>query len=356
MAKKQQPVPASGAARPKPDRLMRAVVLAWIVAGAVLLMTLFKAMKAIGLFSFAGAVSPGLCHAIPLAGPGDLAYEAKNRTLFIAAAKADAPAAGDGIYALTPGSDKPVKLAGTGSDFHPTALSIGYNADGAPSLTAVNRHRDGAVSVEVYTVLYDAMGAALRSDSSVTGGLARRAGGIAALGNGRFYLAANPTHSDFMAAADRWLLLGRADLLFFNGQMFREAVNGLSDPSAVAVSPDGSRLFVASRGERRLLALSRDIYTGTLTEKDSLSLPMRPERMSVDANGMLWIAGPTRLPSLSQDSTVVRVVVGADGKPVSQETVYAGDGIKDATAVVKTDGHLFIGSSHDDKLLDCAVK
>ena len=113
---------------------------------------------------------------------------------------------------------------------------------------------------------------------------------------------------------------------------------------------------MASRGERRLLALSRDVYTGTLTEQDSLSLPMRPERMSVDANGMLWIAGPTRLPSLSPDSTVVRVVVGADGKPVSQETVYAGDGIRSATAAVKTEGHLFIGSSHDDKLLDCAVK
>lgn len=355
MAKKQQPVSA-GAARPKPDRLMRAVVLAWVVAGALLLMTLFKVMKAMGLFSFAGAVSPGICHAIPLAGPGDLAWEAKNHTLFIAAAKDGAPAASDGIYALTPGGNKPVKLAGTGPDFHPSALSVGYNLDGAPSLMAVNRHQSGAVSVEVYTVLYDAKGAALRSDSSVTGGLARRAGGIAALGNGRFYLASNPTRSDFMAAADRWLLLGRADLLFFNGQMFREAVNGLSDPSAVAVSPDGQRLFVTSRGERRLLALSRDLYTGTLTEQDSISLPMRPERMSLDANGGLWVAGPARLPALSGTSVVARVVVGADGKPLSTDTVYAGDDIKAATAAVKTDGHLFIGSSHDDKLLDCAVK
>jgi hypothetical protein len=53
---------------------------------------------------------------------------------------------------------------------------------------------------------------------------------------------------------------------------------------------------------------------------------------------------------------VARVVVGADGKPLSTDTVYAGDDIKAATAAVKTDGHLFIGSAHDDKLLDCAVK
>ena len=356
--KKQPPVPApAGAAPSKTDRLTRAVILAWTVAGIILLMSLFKVVKAVGLLSFAGSVSPGVCHAVPLAGPGDLAWESKSRTLFIAAAREGAPAAGDGIYALTPGV-KPLKLAGTSPDFHPSAISVGYNADGSPSLTAVNRHRDGAVSVEVYSVLFSPAGPTLSSQASVQGGLARRGGGIAALGENRFYLTANPARSNFMAAADRWLLLGRSDLLFFNGTLFQQAVNGLSDPSAVAVSLDGQRLFIASRGERRLIALSRDRYTGALTEQNSLSLPMRPERMSLDANGTLWIAGPTRLPSLSGASTVVRVFIGADGKPQNLETVYAdeGQGIRAATAVVKAENHLFIGSAHDDKLLDCAVK
>jgi arylesterase / paraoxonase len=359
MAKnKQPPVPApAGAARPKADRLTRAVILAWMAVGIIVLMTLFKVVKAVGLLSFAGSVSPGVCRAIPLAGPGDLAWESKSRTLFIAAAKDGAPTAGDGVYALTPGG-KPVKLKGTAPDFHPSAISIGYNGDGSPSLTAVNRHQDGTVSVEVYTVQISPAGIALSSQASVQGGLARRAGGIAALGENRFYLTANSTRSDLLAWADRWLLLGRSELLFFNGTLFREAVNGLSDPSAVAVSPDGLRLFIASRGERRLIALSRDRYSGALTEQDSLSLPMRPERISIDANGTLWIAGPTRLPSLSDASTVVHVFIGADGKPQNLETVYANDGqgLKAAGAVVEAETHLFIGSSRDDKLLDCAVK
>jgi hypothetical protein len=258
---------------------------------------------------------------------------------------------------MAPGG-KPVKLAGTPPDFHPSALGVGYNADGSPSLTTVNRHKDGAISVEVYNVLYDDKGASLSYQSSVQGQLARRAQGIASLGGGRLFLACNPTRSEAMAWADRWLQIGRADVLFFNGQLFRPAVNGLSDPSAVAVSPDGQRLFIAARGERRLIALSRDLFTGTLTEQDSISLPMRPERISIDRNGGVWVAGPTRLPSLSGASTVVRAVIGSDGKLASQDAVYAddGEGIKAATAAVKTDGHLFIGSSHDDKLLDCVVK
>jgi len=295
MAKKQKPV-SPAAVRPKTDRLTRAVVLAWTLVGVLLLMTLFKVVKAAGLLSFAGSVSPGVCRSIPLSGPGDLAFEGKNGTLFIAAAKDGAPTAGDGLYALTPGKGAPVKLAGTPPDFHPSAVSIGYNVDGSPSLTAVNRHKDGAVSVEVYNVLYDDKGASLSYQSSVQGGLARRAQGIAALGNNRFYLASNPTSSEVMAWADRWLQLGRSTVLFFNGQLFRPAVNGLADPSAVAVSPDGQRIFIAARGERRLIALSRDMFSGALTEQDSIALPMRPERISIDANGGVWVAGPTRLP------------------------------------------------------------
>ncbi len=355
MARKQAAQPAPGPR--KTDRLMRAVVLAWVVVGALLLMTVFKVVKSVGLFSFAGSASPGVCRSIAIAGPGDLAWEGKSKTLFIAAGKEGAPAASDGLYALTPGG-KPVKLKGTPADFHPSAVSVGYNLDGSPSLAVVNRRGGGAVSVETFNVLFDAGGASLQSQSSVQGGLARHAGGIAALGNERFYLTSNPTRSDVMAALDHWLLLGRADLLFFNGQIFREAVKGISDPSAVAVSPDGQRLFIASRGERRVILLSRDAYTGAATEQDSISLPLRPERLSVDANGALWAAGPTRLPALSDASTVVRVTVGNDGKALGQDVVYAddGQGIKAATAAVKIDGHLFIGSSHDDKLLDCAVK
>ncbi|MBV9550660.1 MAG: hypothetical protein JO256_13410 [Alphaproteobacteria bacterium] len=356
MAKKQSLSPTQQPR--KPDRLMRAVVLAWVVVAALVLMTLAKVIKSVGLFSFAGSASPGICRSIALNGPGDLAFEAKNKTLFIAAAREGSPAAGDGIYALNPGSDKPTKLKGTAADFHPTSLAIGYNLDGAPSLVVVNHHANGAVSVEVYNVLYDANGASLNSQASVQGGLARRAGGVAMLGNNRFYLTSNPTSSDFMAALDRWFLLGRADLLFFNGELFREAVNGLSDPSAVAVSADGQRLFVASRGERRVIALSREQYGGALTEQGSISVPLRPEHISVAADGTLWVAGPTRLPALGNASTVVRVVVGTDGKPLSADTVYAddGEGVKAATAAVKADGHLFIGSSHDNKLLDCAAK
>jgi hypothetical protein len=335
------------------DRFTRVVVLVWVVAGVIIFTAGFRALTAIGLLSFFGSdVSPGICRPLALPAPADLAYEPKSKTLFIASN----PAAGAGaIHALLDGQSKPVKLAGTPADFHPRAISIGYDAGGAPMLAVVDIKASGATSVEMYGVSFEG-GAKLAYQSNVQGGLARRAQGIANLGNDRFYLTGNPVSGEFMAWADRWLVLSRSHLLFFNGTLFMDAVAGLSDPSGVAVSADGSRLYVVSRNERRLTAFSREPFSGTVAEVDSIALPMRPERVSMDANNVLWVAGMNRLPSLGGTSVVARVFLGANGAPESVEKVYAGDGIKQASAAVKAENRLFIGSGADDKFLGCDVK
>lgn len=340
---------------PASDRFTRIVVLVWIVVGVIILTTLFRSLTAIGLFTFGSEVSPGACRPIPLAGAGALAYESKSRTLFIATQPRD-PAASGGLYALPAGQTRPIRLAGTPRDFHPIALSIGYELGGEPTLAVVDRKAGDRVAVELYNVTFDANGAKLVHQSSIQSGLARRGQGIAPLGNSRFFLTANPMSSDLMAWADRWLVLGRAYLLFYNGDVYRQALSGISDPSAVAVSADGQHVYVASRAERRLLAFSRESFTGTLTELESLSLPLRPEQISIDANNVLWVAGPTRLPELSGASRVVRVFLGSDGVPQNPETVYGGEGITAATAAAKGENQLFIGSFRDEKMLSCDLK
>jgi Arylesterase len=330
--------------RPRGDRFTRLVMT-----------TVIQALLSIGLFSFVSSVTPGICRTIPLPGPGDLAYDYKSRTLFIAAR--------DGLFALPNSAAKPLKIVGPPAGFQPTALSIGYDVGGAPALQVVGRTPAGRTATESYAVTFDGTNAPrLVSENLIQGGLIARAQGIASMGNGRFYVAADPTRSDLMAWADRYLLRSRATVLFFNGTLFRSAIEGLSDPTAVAVTPDGKHLFVASRTERRILAFTLEPFSGKMQENGSLSLPMRPERMMVDASGTVWVAGAPRLPAIAggknAPSQVVRVTVDAAGRPQSQETVFADDGklIGAASSVVHTDGHLFIGSMLDDKLLDCSYK
>ena len=156
MAKLKHPLPPT-AVRSKPDRLMRAVVLAWVVVGAILLMTLFKVVRSVGLFSFAGSVKPGVCRAIALYAPGDLAYDAKGGTLFIASAREGAPAAIDGLYVLKPGS---TALVGSGEPvIHP---KIGRKIDYEGEFVIVIGKRGKQIRVEDayqyvagYTILND---------------------------------------------------------------------------------------------------------------------------------------------------------------------------------------------------------
>jgi len=330
------------------DRFTRIVIMVWVVAGVIVLTMGFRALMAIGFISWVSPTAPADCRPLPLPGAGDLAWESKSRTLFIAAR--------DGLYAIPEGQEKPVRLAGTPKDFHPAALGIGYDAGGEPALAVVDRRADGSAAMQLYSADFDASGPRLTYRSTVTSGLARQAQAVAMMGNGRFYVTANPDRNALLAWADRWFLLGRAHLLFFNGMVFMDAVGGLSDPSGAVASPDGQYMYVLSRNERRLVAFSREPFSGRLTELDSISLPMRPERVSLDANNVLWVAGPVRLPSMSDDSKVVRVFLGADGKPQSQETVYAGDGIRAATAAVRAGDRLYIGSATDDKMLVCEMK
>ena len=344
----------------KTDRFTRFVILVWSVAGVILITEAVRALMALGLFAYVTPVTPGVCRTIAIGGPGDLAFDAKSRILFIAASDRRAPGKADGLYYLPLGESAAHKLAGTPQDFHPTAVSIGYDTGGAPTLWVVDRKQNGRVAVESYAIHYDGGAPALSSVTQIEGGLAARAGGVAALGAMRFYLAGDPAKSEFMAWANRYLLVPRADVLYFNGMLFRPSINGLADPSAVALSADARHLFVTSRNERRLSAFCLDPYTGTLRELGSLSLPLRPERMSLDAIS-IWVAGPPRLPALSGKtaaSAVVRVSLGPDGTPQGYETVYADDGqaISAAGAVAKAEKHLFIGSALDDKLLDCPAK
>jgi len=285
------------APRPKTSRFTRLVVLVWTVAGVLLLTGLIRGLTAIGMFTHAAPVTPGVCRAVPLQGPGDLVADGKSRTLFIAAS--DRRTTGnkaDGLYYLTLDGARPVKLAGGPADFHPQSLSLSYGLDGALVLMVVDRKADGAAVIESFGVVFDGAVPKLSAQSAIRSGLVARPGGIAALGEARFYIANDPTKSDIIAWFNRYALLPRADILYFNSMMFREAVSGLSDPSAVALSPDGKHLFVASRNERRVIGFSLNPISGDLTELGALDLPMRPEHMTVDG-GSLWVAGAQKLPA-----------------------------------------------------------
>ncbi len=70
---------------------------------------------------------------------------------------------------------------------------------------------------------------------------------------------------------------------------------GCTAPAAWWVAPDGGHVIAAGLLSHSLTSFSREPIAGALTEADTLVLPGGPERLSLDGQGQLWVAGHRNL-------------------------------------------------------------
>lgn len=341
------------------------------VGGAVALFFVVRWDLAAGYFSHFDPISPAACRVLAsVPGPEDFEIDTAHKVMLISATDRHAakPAASDGIYFVkldAPGA--PVRLAGTPPDFHPHGISL-YQGPGEETLFVVNHHANGRSSVETFGVSYADGTPTLAPLSTVAGGLLVSPNDIVAVNPSQFYVTNDHvTRTALGRFAEDYLLWPHADVLYFNGSAFHIAIQRIAFPNGVLVTPDGSHLYVTATNERRLLAFSLETFTGNLAEIGSLSLPARPDNISRAPNGDLIIAAH---PSLTQvhafqrdaskpsPSVVFRVHLGANGAPQSYDTIFADDGqeIGASSSAAIRDGHLFIGSVLDKKILDCVTK
>jgi len=144
---------------------------------------------------------------------------------------------------------------------------------------------------------------------------------------------------------------------------FSEAADGLYGTRSLVLADGGTRLIVGGLLSRSLTTFSRQPFTGALTEAGTMTLPAGPEKLSLDAEGELWLAGHANLsdwrafaadPHLRTPSQVFRVSLSG-GVPGQAEQVYGSEGseIAGASVAVPAGRRLLIGSSLDGRLLDC---
>jgi arylesterase/paraoxonase len=344
-----------------------------VLAVACFLVVFFAARWALmaGLFTSVTPVSPGVCRSIALpAAPGDIQADSPRNLAFVSVADRRHPGAGDGIYVLKLDNPKavPVRLAGTFPDFHPVGISLYRAPSGSEVLVAINRKAVGRPTIETFSVTYDGDVPKLTSQSSIAGGLLVDPAGIFAIGPDRFYLAnAHAGANGIERFAEDYLLWAHAELLYFDGISLRIAIQRLAAPEGVFVTPDGAHLYVTAANEGRLIAFSREPFSGNLAEIGAISLPAWLDKIGMDGSGNLLVAGhPSllRLRAFEADaskpspSEIFRVHLDAKGVPQSYEPVYANDGsqIGAASMAAMVGKRLLIGSRLDNKILDCATQ
>ena len=328
----------------RPRRPFRALILLVIVA---IVSATGRLIWANGLFASVKPGYGGTCSTVATI-PGIADMEAFGKTVFLSA--------GDGVYAMTDG--KAVKLAGAPKDFHPRGIGLFATPDGKGLfLFAVNKHSTGRFSVDSFEVTDPTTAPKLVQQGTVEGGLLINPQDVAANSPTSFYVA-NGTASKYAPIhwLQSWGVISGGEVLYFNGTMFRHAVDGFYGTRSIVIS--GNRVVVGGLLSRSVSSFAKEDVTGNLSDEQDISLPAGPEKLSRDANGDIWAAAHANLvdwraAGAGKPATTQVFRVGLFDKNVQQVYGNAGSEISGASVALPLGNKLLIGSPLDGKLLSC---
>lgn len=353
---------------------IRAAVTAGVIIAVGVIALALRTLTAYGVFSDMTPSFNGTCKAVTgVIGPEDLQIDAKDRLVFVSATNRRVfpahPDKQDGLYTMS--LDHPeaglTKLAGTPRDFHPHGLSLYRGGDGKLTLMVINHEAGGDQAVEIFDVTVADGAAKLVSTGHIEGGLLLSPNDLVAVSPTQFYVTNDHGSTTSLGQKlENLLLLPRANVLYFDGNYFQQVAKNLIFANGIAVSRDGSHIYVAELMGRTLFSYKRNPFSGTLAEDGSLAIPAAPDNIDVAADGALWLAGHSKImavnrygrdPAQPSPSEIFRVTL-ADDIPQTVTTVYANDGsgIGGATVGAVDGKQLFIGSALAHKVLACTMQ
>ena len=348
----------------RPRRPLRALAALVIVAA---ISALVRGVWVNGLFSTVKPGFSGTCRTVADL-PGVQDMEAAGSSLFLSVGSARGPGPKDGIYAMPLSGGAPVKLSGAPKDFHPRGIGL-YRDPGAGTLLlfAVNHRASGRYSVDSFEVKDPDSHPALAAQGTIEGGLLINPQDVAVAGPNFFYVANGTAGKNpLIHGLQTYGIIPGGNVLYFNGTSFSQVADGLYGTRSLMLTPKGDHLIVGGLLSRSLTSFTRETFTGALTETDTLILPGAPEKLGIDSFGQMWVAGHANLldwhamtgdSSKRASSQLLRVRL-MNGVPQAVEQVYGNNGSELAGASVglPATNRLLIGSSLDNRLLDCTPK
>lgn len=332
-----------------------------------------RTMIVAGVFDTVKPV-PRACKTLTdVTGVEDIAVDSKDGLVFLSATDRRAiaqgkPSKADGIYTASLAHPQSgfKRLGGAPSVFHPHGISLYRAPDGTLTLMAVNHMTAALSAVDIFQVDTTGGVARLKETGDIQGDKLIHPNDVAAVGKDQFYVTNDHgSRTQLGMTMETYLTLPRANVLYFDGMLFREAASGLVFANGINVSPDGNHVYVAESTARRVQTFKRDPFSGTLTPENVFAFPSGPDNIDVGERGDLWIAGHPKLfdvlsyaddPSKPSPTEIFHVRVEG-GIPQSAEPVYVNPGreIGAGSVGAQAGKNIFIGSIFDPKILECQL-
>lgn len=342
------------------------------LAGIALVLFVAKLLVDAGAFRTITPHFAGKVLTIPkLEGAEDLEYSAARKVLFISSdfrpTTHGAPSPRGDIWALSVGSTTPTNLtSGLALDFefHPHGMAL-FDFPDRTRLWVIN-HRADSDSIEVF----DYAGGKLSLQKTIKGTLLKNANDVVAVDGARLYVTHDHGSASHLGGKlEDYARLGRGYVTFYDGSSFTVKADGIRFANGAIFSKDpvapDARLLVASMLGKSIRVYARDAATNDLTFEREVPLESGPDNITRDASGTVWVGAHPKLLSLKAmndnrskraPAQVLRIRDITGAAPVIDE-VLMDDGAKIAAASVAlfVEGHLYVGSVFDDRLLDCSL-
>jgi arylesterase/paraoxonase len=356
------------------NRLRRSLILLGISLVVTLIALVFRTLTALGVFTEVTPTQGETCIALKgIEGPEDLQVDRQDGLVFVSATDRRAldktPNPKDGLYTFV--ADHPeqglAKLTGTPRNFHPHGISLYRDGNGNLTLMAINHPVGEDSAVEIFSVKVANGAATLTETASITGGELVSPNDVAAVGPDQFY--ATNDHGSKSGVGrfmEDVLLLPRANVVYFDGNVFRVVADDLNFANGIQVSPDANHVYVASTTGRAIHTYERSPVSGSLKDVGTLDIASGLDNIDVDEKGRLWVAGHPKLlqmQSVRSDASKVTpsqvfVVSVVNGVPAAANLIFADDGhrVNGVSIGASWKNRLFMGGPLDNKVTDCLLR
>ncbi|WP_168210714.1 strictosidine synthase family protein [Persicimonas caeni] len=333
--------------------------------GAFAIYTMSKA----GAFRDIDPHLPGECRKVEdIVGGEDLQWHPDGEHVYVAAQDRRALGSPGHIYRLRPADPKAVPVDITPEldiPFHPHGLHLYVGEDGLERLFVVNHHNGMTAphSIEVFDVTDDG---SLEHVESITSEALVSPNDVVAVGPDQFYVTNDHGSSElWMHTIEDFLQLARGNVVFYDGEDFREVYGGTQYANGINVSPDGTELYLAETIAKTIKIFKRDPATNDLERKHTVETNMGVDNIGVTPANTLWVAGHPNLlaflshagdPESRSPSEVIRLErAGPENWNVEEIYLDDGDPISGAAVGTARDDTLVIGPVFDPHLVVCEM-
>jgi len=265
-----------------------------------------------------------------------------------------------GIFSYDLATQSITKVSPLLDDFSPHGISIYNMPDGTVRVFVIN-HANQSHQINIF----DLIDGALVLKNTVTSSQLISPNDIVAVGPNQFYVTNDHKYThEIMRTLEDYLRLSVANVVFYDGEDFKEVISGIGYANGINVSQNGERLYVNSVTAQSTFVYQRNKQDNSLALLEEIHSGSGVDNIELDEKGNIWMGSHPQLLKFAQHakdenalspSQVLKLVKKEGGYEVEEVYLDSGSQLSGSSVAAVQNNRMLVGAVFDAKLLDCTL-